>query len=173
MLALGNFILTSQLRKKLKKPLGQVVSEIKKTTFGEDKIIICVGDETSEKILKLGISPKICIYDGKIGRKKIEIPQEIKNFKAHLLQVKNPAGRLNREVFQRIAEGLKSGGSVKIYVDGEEDLSTLAAINLSPLNSIVLYGQPNQGLVVVEVNEKVKKEVEKILEEMGKEKNEN
>lgn len=163
-----SLILPSHLRKELKEPLGELVNKVEKSSL-RNEVVICVGDRASERILKLGLSPKICIYDGKIKRKEVEISPAIKNFDAKEFQVKNPAGRLNKEVFQRISQGLKSKNSVKIHVEGEEDLCALAAIHLSPLNFIVVYGQPDEGLVVVKVDKEIKEKVGKFLEEMKKE----
>ena len=35
-----------------------------------------------------------------------------------------------------------------IIVDGEEDLAPLLLHLLAPMNSVILYGQPNQGVVL-------------------------
>ena len=50
-----------------------------------------------------------------------------------------------------------------IKVKGEEDLLALPAILLAPLHSIMLYGQMDMGIVMVEVTEEKKKEVMEIL----------
>ena len=54
-----------------------------------------------------------------------------------------------------------------ILVDGEEDLLALPAIFLAPINSLVLYGQPNQGFVLVKITDTVRLIAMKILKEMG------
>ena len=53
---------------------------------------------------------------------------------------------------------------LKIYVEGEEDLATLPAVLLSPTGSMVAYGQPGEGVVLVEVDESKKKEFEEYVE---------
>lgn len=50
-----------------------------------------------------------------------------------------------------------------IVIKGEEDLLALPAILLAPLDSLVLYGQMDLGIVAVKVTEKRKKEVMRIL----------
>ncbi len=57
---------------------------------------------------------------------------------------------------------------VQILVAGEEDLLTLAAVWLAPLGSLVVYGQPHQGVVTVEVTAQKKREAEKIFGLMEK-----
>jgi uncharacterized protein (UPF0218 family) len=56
-----------------------------------------------------------------------------------------------------------------ILVEGEEDLLALPSIVESPDNSLVLYGQPSQGLVVVDTNSMVRKEAGLILGRMTRE----
>ena len=58
---------------------------------------------------------------------------------------------------------------VVIYVEGEEDLLALPCIVESPDGGLVLYGQPSQGLVVVETQPAVKKEAELIMGRMIRE----
>ncbi|TET75859.1 MAG: DUF359 domain-containing protein, partial [Candidatus Heimdallarchaeota archaeon] len=55
-----------------------------------------------------------------------------------------------------------------IKISGEEDLLVLPAIYETPYNSKVLYGQPNEGLVVVTVTEEIKKKVKSLIQKMVK-----
>ena len=50
-----------------------------------------------------------------------------------------------------------------LLVDGEEDILTLAAILSAPDHSIIIYGQPREGSVIVKVEDKVRKLAWKIL----------
>lgn len=154
--------ISEKTRRKLKRFSVPIVKNLRNLNF-KDKLIICIGDETSRKVLKLGIKPKICIYDCKIMRKEIPLAEEIKNFNAEEIKVRNPAGEITEELYNAIKKSLNSNSNVKIHVIGEEDLAALVAINLAPLNSLVLYGQPKKGVAIVEVSEKVKEKVERIL----------
>jgi len=144
--------LTENLKKNLKKPFGKLTSfdEIAKKIKTVNKIVICVGDKTCELALKKGIKVKICVYDGKISREKIQIKGVVKNFKARKYYIKNPPGHLNLKSLDLISLGIESKNNVKIIVDGEEDLITLAAIAVAPEDSIVLYGQPNEVIIGAE-----------------------
>ncbi len=157
--------LPTHLRKKLKKPFGNLIPDVNDLEI-ETEIVICVGDKTSEEILGRGIKPKICVYDGMIKREKIQIPDVIKKFKAEDIEIKNPPGTLTKEAFDAFKSAFKSKLNFKIKVDGEEDLTTLAAIDVAPVGSIVIYGQPNEGVVVVRVDNKNKIRVKNILDEM-------
>ena len=55
-----------------------------------------------------------------------------------------------------------------MVVDGEEDLLTIVAVLLAPYGSMVMYGQPKQGVVVLEVKEEVKKRFREIIGRMKK-----
>ena len=57
-------------------------------------------------------------------------------------------------------------GSAKIIVDGEEDLLALFAVVSAPVGSMVMYGQPREGIVVVSVNARTKNMVQNIIHRM-------
>lgn len=81
--------------------------------------------------------------------------------------VQNPAGTLTPQLFHAIKNQMQqsiiNGKKTVIIIRGEDDLSTLAAIYIAPLLSVVLYGQPHEGMVVVEVTEAKKEEVTALL----------
>ena len=156
--------LPDHLRKELKEPFG-ILTTVDKLKINPG-IVICVGDKTCELVLKSGIMPKICVYDGKVMRKNILIPDIIKEFDAIETHIKNPAAHLTQEAFDALSVALSSNQRVKIVVDGEEDLVALAAVHLAPEGSFVLYGQPHEGLVVVKVDKNVKEKVNDILGRM-------
>lgn len=162
--------LPDSLRKDLKKPLGRLIEDIKELHVDEKDIVICVGDHTSDITLNSNIKPKIIIFDGKVMRRKIKIPESIKNFSANEIRIPNPAGHITEESLDAISYAINSESRFKIRVDGEEDLLTLAVIKFAPPNSIILYGQPNEGVVVIRVDDKIKIKTKKFMELM---KNEN
>jgi uncharacterized protein (UPF0218 family) len=65
---------------------------------------------------------------------------------------------------QALKKVLSSKSPIIIKVLGEEDLATLPAVLFAPLTTLVFYGQPGEGLVMVEVTEKKKEEVFKMIE---------
>ena len=54
----------------------------------------------------------------------------------------------------------------RVLVEGEEDLLTLAAVLCAPLGSLVVYGQPREGIVVIKVTELMKETVRGLVEAM-------
>ncbi|MBS7656705.1 GTP-dependent dephospho-CoA kinase family protein [Candidatus Bathyarchaeota archaeon] len=166
--------LTPDLREELKTPLGLLVQGSYKQTMirlkeiiakDRPKKIVSVGDKVTENIIKSGIPLNVAIIDNKVMRKPVK-PLDLKADRS--FNVRNPAGSLNEEAFQVISEAVIFDGLTSIRVDGEEDLLTLAAIIAAPFNSIVVYGQPKKGIVIVSVTEDVKKKINGIIERMEK-----
>ncbi len=126
-------------------------------------MVVAVGDKVSSTLISLGIKAKLYIYDEKTKRtfsEKIKTPVE------QVVLVKNPAGTLTDESLEAIKKALESETSVAIKVEGEEDLLTLPVILYAPLNSLVVYGQPDEGVVLVRVTNERKKFVENIIRKM-------
>lgn len=164
--------LTSELRLRLKKPIGTLIrgsfDETMKRFKGmmekeKPAVIISVGDTVSKNLVENRVFPQLSIVDNRVMRKETR-PIPITAEKT--INVKNPRGTITEEAIAAIQEALKSSCSVKIVVDGEEDLLTLIAVFYAPENSFVVYGQPYEGVVVVKVTREKKAEVAGILEAM-------
>ncbi|HEX55346.1 MAG: hypothetical protein DRO90_01535 [Candidatus Altiarchaeales archaeon] len=164
-----NLKLPDSMRNELKKPFGKLIKTLNEFRIDKYKNIICIGDRTSDIVLRSGIKPKVVVFDGREMRMKIEVPDSIRNFDAIEINIYNPAGHIREESFRTMETALASNSNFKIYVDGEEDLIALVAMKLAPIGSLVLYGQPSQGIVVVEINEEIKAKVDKIIEGMENE----
>lgn len=110
------------------------------------KLIISVGDATTEKLFSLGIVPSIQIVDGRERRKKREVPQ-----KRHVTEIKctNPAGGISNDAIGAVKAALVSEKPARITVDGEEDLIGAVVLAFAPDGSVMLYGQPFEGIVAV------------------------
>ena len=160
------YVLRKEQRSKLRKPLGKVVKELKKEDAGST--IIAVGDAVTLWLKEHGIQPKISIIDYKIERKKHN-----KNMgkEEKIIKVKNPAGRITKQLWDAIKQAYKEKERTRIEVDGEEDLAALPAILMAPAGANVIYGLPSHGMVVVKVGEKEKKTVKKFLDKMERDEN--
>ena len=55
---------------------------------------------------------------------------------------------------------------IRLLVNGEEDLLVLPVCLFAPENSVVMYGQPNEGLVIAEITNEVREKVQKIVNQM-------
>jgi len=163
--------LPNDLRDQLKTPLGNLISDndpnkeniIKK--ISAESVIITVGDRTTENILQLGLKPQIQIIDGLEKRTQRIMPaDDTVNTK---LSCKNPPGEITEESIQVIQKAFSCESPVRITVDGEEDLLVIPACVFAPENSFVMYGQPNEGLVIIRVTPEIKAKVQKILDSMN------
>ncbi len=163
--------LPDDLRDQLKKPLGNLINDndpnkeniIKK--ISAESVLITVGDRTTENMLQLGLKPQIQIIDGLEKRTQRIMPtDDTVNTK---LSCKNPPGEITEESIQVIRKSFSCEPPVRITVDGEEDLLVIPACIFAPENSVVMYGQPNEGLVLVHVTPEIKAKVQKILDSMN------
>jgi uncharacterized protein (UPF0218 family) len=167
-------IFPEEIKKELKKPLGKLIKNEElinriKENINEKKLII-VGDYTSRILYEKGIYANLYIVDSKIERKPIEkfiINSYIK------IYAYNQAGTISSSAINAIKKAFrlisKEGKKVIIYIDGEEDLLTLLAIKFAPENSIIIYGQPNEGSVIVEATNERKKFINKFFKKAIKE----
>lgn len=148
-------------RIRLKRPLGKLVSdEAKIKGLLEGREIMTVGDHCTRNLLEWEFFPRLSIVDYKIQRKEVEI--DYRGFKT-VLKLKNPPAAICKESWETISEALKED-KVLVEVDGEEDLLVLVVILLAPEGVLVCYGQPNEGLVLVEVDKSTKARASRALE---------
>lgn len=168
------YMLTDHLRVVLKDPLGELIPNEERTRANLDRLVseplVMVGDVTASVMTNMGYEPSLILVDNHTKRGK-EIPTLMVT-PARTIKVKNEAGMLGGELFDAIEEAARSieveemDGPILIEVDGEEDLSTLAAIKLMPQGATVAYGQPDAGLVLVKVDETIKGRIDEMLQEM-------
>ena len=163
--------LPDDLRDQLKNPLGNLISDndpnkeniIKK--ISAESVLITVGDRTTENMLQLGLKPQIQIIDGLEKRNQRIVPtDDTINTK---LSCRNPPGEITEESMQIIKKAFSSEPPVRIIVDGEEDLLVIPVCILAPENSVVMYGQPNEGLVIIQITPEIRAKVQKILNAMN------
>lgn len=126
-------------------------------------LIISVGDVVSQNMLKHGISPQLIIVDSKIMRAETE---PFNTRISRKMRVRNPAGTLTPETWAVLDKALEQKDPVQVTVDGEEDLLTLVAVLKAPQGSLVIYGQPREGVVAVKVDKTMKERVLKIVSAM-------
>lgn len=153
-------ILKEEERVAFKKPFGEIYSsvfEIKKTLErykNHHQLIISIGDATTSNLINEGLTPDIGIIDHRIERKKQKKDDEL-GYNHVQLNAANPPGTITKELWNAITKAFelqKSGSNVLLVVDGEEDLAVLPCVITAPPGTIVLYGQPGEGVVLCEVD---------------------
>ena len=166
------YSITPELRAKLKEPFGMLVQGTFSETMGKFEtiverekppMIIAVGDTVSRNLQAHKVSPQLLITDNKRMRRRIR-PRIFPT--KSVIHVKNPQGTITEEAITAIHKALESDKEVHIIVDGEEDLLTLIAVLYAPEESLVVYGQPYDGIVVVKVTPEKKAGAMEILKAM-------
>ncbi len=149
----------------LKKPFGKVYVNI--PPISRSDYIVAVGDITTKNLLKNNIIPNLSIIDYKTKR---TIPVKIEHKFSNVYKVNNPKGNITTDAENIIKElSLKDiYNTVLIVENGEEDLLALMVIKYFPVGSIVVYGQPNEGMVMLEITEELKNKINNILNLMDK-----
>jgi uncharacterized protein (UPF0218 family) len=167
----GDRVLTPKLRRTLKRPLGRLFPAV--DVRGEEFLglvaqapfVVAVGDRVTETIQETtGRSPDVFVVDGMERRTVREIPK-IAHASTH--KAKNPAGRLTKGALSAMKKAFAGEKPAMVVIEGEEDLLTIPAVIEAPLGAVVFYGQPLEGVVAVEVDEKSKANARQILRQMS------
>jgi len=155
---------TEEARRILKRPAGKLITgdpdDVARRVnsiieFDEPKLVVAVGDYTSKKLREVGAKVNLYIIDGRVERRAAEL---FKPENLEVVKVVNEAGTLNPDAVKTLHKLLrrKELKNTVLIVDGEEDLLTLAAILSAPDQTIIVYGQPGKGSVVVKVDDRVR-----------------
>lgn len=158
----GDKMLSSVQALFFKAAQGPVVSNF--SSLGEKNRIIIVGDIVTDTFLKHGWPFDLAIYDRRTLREAYTSQEISPAMHAAAQRVANPAGSISFELAQWLRAYFRSLYEKKVskaqseflYIEGEEDLTTVAAVILAPLGSTIVYGQPHEGMVQLVVTEALK-----------------
>ena len=109
------------------------------------------------------IIPSLQIIDGFEKRQKREFPKHGNECE---LKIDNPAAEITLESIEIIKKAFEMTSPVRLIVNGEEDLLVLPVCIHAPENSVVLYGQPNKGLVLVQITTEIRNKAQTLLDMM-------
>lgn len=159
--------LPAAMREKLKQPLGEVYTDTGALLADAGEPIVAVGDIVTYHLLEADRRPAVAIVDGKTKRERVEhaVLNAVDAFDERI-DVANPQSTITDELLEALASALDSPGSTVIVVDGEEDLASIPAVLATPAGGSVVYGQPNEGMVLVPVTEATRARCRELLEEM-------
>ena len=159
-------VLTEELRAELKKPFGKIVGNGELALDARrGRPLIAVGDHCAASLLKYGVRPDIVIFDLKTKREPVapEIRTALGIFR-NPAKVASQPGVITDELERAVRKALKEGNG-QIFVEGEDDLAGLVVLAYAKEGSVLVYGMPDQGAVIVHVT---KKDNEKALEMLGR-----
>ncbi len=154
----------------MKIPLGDLIpeSQVNKSSIQKhlqtNSYLITVGDRTTEKMISYDLIPSLQIIDNYEKRVKREPTKN--NITYTELSCNNPAAEITAASIEIIKKAFTSKTPVRLTVIGEEDLLVLPVCIHAPENSVVLYGQPNEGLVVVKVTPEIRNKTQRLLDLM-------
>jgi len=167
--------LPEELRPLLRKTFGVLYTGVGDDTIqklskdlGSPTKLISVGDVTTFHLLNSNIIPDILIVDDrtKRGPASARVVVGTKHTGFSEIFVDNPPGVITEDLINVVHDAIISKDHVRIFVRGEEDLAALPAILLAPEGSVVLYGQPDEGVVLVKITKSKKEEILDLLDKM-------
>lgn len=131
-----------------------------------------MGDATTSKLLSYGIIPDLFLVDGKERRKKRDISEisslllkKSRTGVSHM-RCSNKPGTLSGRAIKIVKDALKGPFPIQIFVCGEEDLLALPLFVMAPDRSVIIYGQPLRGMVIVRTNEHIRTTAKNLIYEI-------
>ena len=156
------------MAQELKQTTSQIYTDTPNILFNS-KSVATIGDICTVKLIQDEIIPNLMIVDYKTKR-NVKLTQKqmsvIESVKCKSVEVDNESGTISQQLYFEIKKAIKSEIMTKIIVNGEEDLATLPVIKHSKIGAKVIYGMPDRGMVVVDVNQQAKERANKLLERM-------
>jgi uncharacterized protein (UPF0218 family) len=135
--------------------------------LGETTKLISVGDVTTLHLSFQILSGHRYVDDRtKRGPASASVVVGTKHTGFCEIFVDNPPGVITEDLIDVVHDAIKSEDHVRIFVRGEEDLAALPAILLAPEGSVVLYGQPDEGVVFVSITKSKKEEILDLLDKI-------
>ncbi|MBS1262932.1 MAG: hypothetical protein MAG715_00097 [Methanonatronarchaeales archaeon] len=166
-------VLPDELRDELRRPIGRLVSgdspeRVAEEAWPENGHVIAVGDIVTYHLLEAGHIPDVSIIDDRSMRENTgeAVRREVRRGFRRSVKAKNPPGHLTDELVEAVEAAVEEGDGFQVVVDGEEDLAVIPAVRFAEVGSTVLYGQPSEGVVVVEVTGKRKREIKRLVDRM-------
>lgn len=144
------------------KPLGPIVTKPSQTKLDQSPATVIVGDIALQHFRTNRWHYDLGIYDLTSARSAYTAHQDLKPD----YELLNSAGSISKEssvLASIFADILDSQSMFNLKVTGEEDLLGVAAILLAPLNTLIYYGQPEEGMVEITVTPQLKWQVATLL----------
>lgn len=144
-----------------KEPFGELFPDISAALPRlSNQTLYTVGDVVTHNLFKNNIFPEVAIIDGHTMRspcrKNVRIPG-----RRHI-RVINPAGTITDELVAGIRNAVADPPAT-IDITGEEDLAVIPLVIEAPEGTVVLYGQPHEGVVVRTVDWEAKELAKNLL----------
>lgn len=168
--------LPAKNRRYFKAPLGSLIYSPQnlnwpavkaKTIIAKNKppFVAVVGDIAVHSFIQNSVFFNLAVVDYKSQRLPVftSLHHYLTKKAQKVTLIPNPPGSVSAELNRQCRLASQQNGLHLIEVSGEEDLAVLPLILSLPLNSLIFYGQPGQGLVAVKVTIGKKQECLKLL----------
>lgn len=164
------YVVPEKLRAELAKPLAPPLTTEKAVALVRGQVVASVGDVVTEMLLDHGIVPHVVVVDFRTKREapRFDHPLRAKIAASYTTRERfeNPAGTITQTMWDAVAAAMKRKEPTALEVVGEEDLAVLPAIAFAPEGTRVVYGQPDEGAVVVTVNAEARSRIGRYLSQM-------
>ena len=146
--------LPDEHRTAFRDPLGPIYTDVSELIADAGEPIVAVGDMVAHHLTEAGRPPDLAVIDGRTERRAVDpdVEDRLAAVPATELHATNPPGTITVELIRAIRDGLQLEPPVQVIVDGEEDLATLPAVLTAPDGATVVYGQPGEGMVRIDVD---------------------
>ncbi len=156
--------LPDDLRSELKAPMGPIETDAEALLERAGSPIVAVGDVVTYHLLCADRAPDVALVDGRTKRSEVDAEIREAVTTGASVEVTNPPAVLTDDLVCALVDALERPEPTTILVHGEEDLATLPAIVAAPDGASVVYGQPDEGMVLVRVDETTRDEIRTLLE---------
>ena len=159
------------MRGDLKTPLGELIrgdvsdNVVILREMLEEKKPPCfatVGDYVTFYVMESGLNPDLAVVDHRVMRQDVD---PFKFIRAKVAVI-NPAGTIKAEAQRVLWDAITLKKRLGVVVEGEEDLLVLPLMAMMPIGSVIVYGQPREGMVVVTLTEERRRWAKDFMAEM-------
>ncbi|RJT02714.1 GTP-dependent dephospho-CoA kinase family protein [Halococcus sp. IIIV-5B] len=159
--------LPDELRGAFKEPFGPVFTDTDRLVAELGEPVVAVGDVVTRHLTRAGVRPDLAVVDWVTEREALpddELP-DITGYESRT-DVENPAAGLAHELLDALQDGIERGETAVVVVEGEEDLAALPVLAIAPEGASVVYGQPGEGMVHVEIDTEIGEHARGLLSRM-------
>ena len=160
--------LTPAQRDQCIKPFGKLIAQsdcLAQIESVRPPFIGVVGDQSLAYFLQQKLPVDLGIFDNRIQRQaSTKISELVLKFslKSAIRPVNNPSGTISSDAVAAI-EYVMSHTPGLLEITGEEDLLVIPLVLAIPLQSLIFYGQPHLGLVVMTVTPELKQRIVNLI----------
>lgn len=151
---------TLTLTKKQRAFFSELQGELVQQPSKRECLRLVVGDSSLQRFLANGWHFDLAVFDYQIGREPYE-PPVIAAEDIDIIAT-NPAGSISTHLTSVLRTALQKKMR-NVFVEGEEDLAAVVMALIAPLGAEIYYGQPDEGLVCIQLTEEKKNKIYKIL----------